>query len=798
MANPRLRKLAPTWPLTLLFAGLPVWWLLGVWQIMFFVMAVPMAAYLMRQRSIEMPRGFGLWLLFIGWLLTGYLVLQVDAPGAVPGNSANRYITFSYRLGWYAISAIVALYVVNTRRLITTHRIACAVAWLFVMLIIGGTIGLLAPNLSFPSALQTVLPGGIASHPFVHSLIHVQFAQVHHFLSEPQARPSAPFAVTNEWGLATVMTLPFFVIAWWKRGGPWRVAMLVILAAAVVAIVSSLNRGVWAAVLAILLFLVGREVLRARVQAVLALIAIAILGTIAVTSTPLGDLVSERFDNQHSNERRSSLGTLALESTADGSPVVGFGTTRYVAGNFTSIAGGATPDCPSCEPPPLGTQGQLWLVSFGSGFVGLALFLSFLLYQFLGNLGIRSTYGAAALSSLLVLFITMPIYNSIGVALYVGLIAVGILARDSHKPLPELNALVRPLLRRVPTLLVIVTLGGLLGLAAHAHLGGPTRATLRIFVPEADLNPVPGVRPLSLDSEAQLLRSDPVLQAAASEIAASPPEIASALHISAEPNTRVLRLSFTHSDADVARQGVELVAAAYLANRQVLIDTSKASITDAYQDRLDTLDEIYRETYPRANLAAGSALWDTIGQLRQDSGAASETLLDASNPQVGQVISGVTSIQSNDALLVRLASGLGLGGLIAVPAIRLYDSRFTRLGRRPEERLGLQVPVVASPTSVGDLSTQRTVRSYLPLAGVLADPNRSAALRASTELNHGIPRAGDHSGARTLLVVDRNSKVGDVRELHQRCLESSLHPVGLIVCDTEGSHREERIAEEGK
>ena len=60
-----------------------------------------------------------------------------------------------------------------------------------------------------------------------------------------------------------------------------------------------------------------------------------------------------------------------------GSPVVGFGSTRDVEGTFTSIAGGATPSCPACGVPPLGTQGQLWLVLFSQGWIGTLFFLTF-------------------------------------------------------------------------------------------------------------------------------------------------------------------------------------------------------------------------------------------------------------------------------------------------------------------------------------------------------------------------------------------------------------------------------------
>ena len=71
-APPRASWLArhPAWPLTLLLAGMPVWWALGLGDYMFILLAIPMAARLYAwsaqgNRPIRVPPGFGLWLLFL-------------------------------------------------------------------------------------------------------------------------------------------------------------------------------------------------------------------------------------------------------------------------------------------------------------------------------------------------------------------------------------------------------------------------------------------------------------------------------------------------------------------------------------------------------------------------------------------------------------------------------------------------------------------------------------------------------------------------------------------------------------
>src|SRR5699024_3004651 len=138
--------------------------------------------------------------------------------------------------------------------------------WFFVILVAGGLLGLAAPNLDFPSLLQAALPRGLAKQALVQDLLHVQVAQVQAFLADPQARPSAPFPFTTEWGLVIACTLPYCVAAWWQRGRTWRVAAVVVLIAAGIAIISSLNRGTWVAGLAMAAFLILRSAALGKVR----------------------------------------------------------------------------------------------------------------------------------------------------------------------------------------------------------------------------------------------------------------------------------------------------------------------------------------------------------------------------------------------------------------------------------------------------------------------------------------------------------------------------------------------------
>lgn len=786
----------PVWPLAVPFVGLPIWWILGLWQIMFFLMAIPMFVYLVRQRTIAMPRGFWIWLLWMAWLLTGVLVMQVDAPGTIPGVNMNRYIVFGYRYGWYLIATVVVLYVVNTRHVLSTKKVLEAVSWFFVVLVGGGLLGLLAPEISFDSVFQSLLPHSLASHSLVNELMHVQTAQMHSVLGDPQPRPSAPFIYTNGWGFATAITLPLFVAAWWGRGGRWRVGMAIVLVFSLVPIILSLNRGTWIAILASILLAVVHSAMHGKVKVLVAAAGATCLAIALVLFSPLGDMVMARIENGHSDEGRENLVGMALQSTIEGSPVVGFGTTRNVAGNFSSIAGGASDACPNCEPPPVGTHGQIWLATFGAGFVGMVLYVGFMLRQFLGNLRTRSPYALAALASVLTLLVTLPIYNAIGVPLYIGFIAIGVLARECTLPLPSLQESVRPLLRNAPAFTLCVGLGALAGYGVNSALGVPVTATQQVLVPAAELAPVPGIRSSTLDAEAVLARSEPVVAAVVQELGVPASEVHDGLSVGAEPNTRVLVITYQASDVDDARRGVETAVDAFIEERARFLSSNAVAVTQRYVTRQVELDAIYRSTRPYAEIARSQHLWSTITELSRQWTHASNILSDMEVPPQAQVISSADISLLNDYRTVRVASGIGLGGLLGLPLILLYDRRHRRLGTQPERHTGLGVPVVARCAAEDLGKAVSAADGYMPLAGVIADAESPRATRLASRIDDELA-AADYAGSRTLVIVDPRTRAYRAQRMVERMRQGGLDPVGLIVCEPRHARFRSRMRAKG-
>jgi hypothetical protein len=200
---------------------------------------------------------------------------------------------------------------------------------------------------------------------------------VQDFLGYSSARPAAPYAFTNAWGANTTLYLPFFVVGWLRRGSGWhRPVGMVVLAASTVPIVYSLNRGMWIGILFAAALVTVQLALRGRFSALIAMIAGVALLSIGVLVTPLGDKVVERLQHPHSNTRRADLASTTLKS-ALASPVVGFGSTRPVQGNFVSVAQGKSADCPKCQVPPFGTHGQLYRLVFTTGYLGAGLYFCF-------------------------------------------------------------------------------------------------------------------------------------------------------------------------------------------------------------------------------------------------------------------------------------------------------------------------------------------------------------------------------------------------------------------------------------
>jgi hypothetical protein len=135
---PRRTGLPEGWPVLALFGGFPIWWALGLSAVICILFAIPMLAWLLaRGGRLRVPKGFGLWLAFLFWMLLSST--QLD--------EARRWYAFSYRGVLYLSMTVMFVYVYNLpRSAMPTRRIVLALALFWAAVIGFGFAALAAPT----------------------------------------------------------------------------------------------------------------------------------------------------------------------------------------------------------------------------------------------------------------------------------------------------------------------------------------------------------------------------------------------------------------------------------------------------------------------------------------------------------------------------------------------------------------------------------------------------------------------------------------------------------------------------
>ena len=252
----------PAWPLTLLLAGIPLWWALGFGDYIFILLSIPMAARLYAwsaqgNRRIRVPPGFGLWLLFLLVVLIGAAALAATAPGTLASPVSNRLISFGVRTIGYLGDTALLLFAGNlTERELPRRRLAWLLGLVALYVVAGGLLGVFFKHLHFTAPLAAIVPHRLQANNLVlHVQLHPAASQLQSVLGTA-GRPSAPFAYTNEWGNCLALLLPWLIARWWFQGT--RRQRMIALAAVVIAIVPiiySLDRGLWLGLIVIVGYL---------------------------------------------------------------------------------------------------------------------------------------------------------------------------------------------------------------------------------------------------------------------------------------------------------------------------------------------------------------------------------------------------------------------------------------------------------------------------------------------------------------------------------------------------------------
>ena len=432
------RRLGAAWPLSAFLLGFPVWWLLGLTSFILVILAVPMAWHLLRLPRVVVPPGFGWWLLFLACVLCSGMMLGLTAPGTVPGSFMQRLPAFTFRFMNYVAATVAMLYAINLpERRLSTSRLIKMHAWFFLVVVIGGVLGVLLYRVQVPSLLSFVLPRSLADQRFVSTITQPSFAQVQSVLGYAAPRPAAPFSYTNLWGNNLSVLMVWFVVAYWVGEGPRRRAFCAVaLVISVVPIIYSINRGLWIGLVVMSLYLALRSAVSGRVQLLVGVVLAATTVLVLVLVTPLATVVQGRLANPHSDSARSNT-SLAAVSSALASPILGYGSTRPVVGSAQSIAIGRSATCPQCGNAAIGGAGQLQLLLVAQGFTGVLLYCGF----FLRTLWIyRRDRSPVAVAGTLVIglgLLYLPVYGAVGTPLALYMLAVALLWRQRRLAMAE-------------------------------------------------------------------------------------------------------------------------------------------------------------------------------------------------------------------------------------------------------------------------------------------------------------------------------------------------------------------------
>jgi len=419
-----LREL-PAWPVYALFAGFPIWWVLGLGAFAAPLIAVPMFLLLVQRGHVEVPAAFWLWLGFVVWACVAALELS----------SGSKLVGFSVRMSNYVGASIVFLYLYNGRNRLNNRTVLRALVLFFAVVVAGGYLGVLAPRGALSTPIEALLPQSIRTNEYVGALVHPSFAEVQRPYGSPRTfyRPSAPFPYTNSWGCNVALLVPLVMAAIMTFRRPvWRLAMVGLLAAACVPAFATLNRGMYLALGLVLAYASVRLALRGRLLPLALVLGGGSVGLAVAIWAGVVARLQERLHYSGTNVGRQTIYREAFEGTLH-SPIFGHG----------------APQPSTTVDVSIGTQGQIWNVMFSYGFIALAFFLGWFGLVVLQSWRARSEGELWVHATLFVAFLTFFFYGYDGIQLTVAMsaAALGLRARRAEgasrtrqNPAQELHA----------------------------------------------------------------------------------------------------------------------------------------------------------------------------------------------------------------------------------------------------------------------------------------------------------------------------------------------------------------------
>lgn len=372
-----------------------------------------------------------------------------------------------------------------------------------------------------------------------------------------------------------------------------------------------------------------------------------------------------------------------------------------------------------------------------------------------------------------------------------------------------LNGYVQIVKRHWVALVLLVLACSLVGVGLQARQGTPVEAHQRVFVRDirngdTDAGGELATIDFSLDTEAQLIRSDGVIKAiqAAAGTPMTTEEALSRLRVTALPNTRILVLHVTLPDEAKATLAAQKASEAYLLARYDLLSASKTAQLALLQQRYADISKIVstmNKTVPADRSLRIDVTKSALSKYNNDLRyvVTTRNRLANNSLDVGQLV-GETSAQPNyDGWVIKGASGVAIGLALWFFLAVLFDGAFRRVSPRRRRRSHSReaVPIISrvtvgSPDRDGSTMNPQdpalaeavaSLRAFSPISAVLAPLGDAHSLQVAAALDGLSWDPDPGTSGRVVLVTPSNTRVEDVLAFERRSTAAELETVGLIV-----------------
>jgi hypothetical protein len=397
----------PAWPLLAWLYGFPIYWATGLSVFVPIIFGSLMAAFLLLRGRLRATPGVLVWAGFLAWVL----VCAVSLTGVM------QAIGFFQRtIDLFAVG-IAFLYYVNARERITPGRIFGGFAVIWSTVIVLGTLATFFPDVRITTPLAQVLPGSLMSNELVRELAYPRLAEVQQpwGAEEPFVRPAAPFPYTNSWGMAYALLTPVMALIWTRlRRRGLRVLLGAALIGSLYPAAQTSNRGMFIALGVFIVFMCFRFFVGGMIRAGFVMLLALVAGVAALAGLGVFAAIAGRQEYSDTTTGRSTIYQATIERVLE-SPLVGW----------------ATPAMDASIGISLGTQGYAWTLLFCYGFVGLLLFLVFLVRILTASWHLRGGAVYVMQGLLVTVGVTIWFYGLAVTQCLILLLAAAILSRAS-------------------------------------------------------------------------------------------------------------------------------------------------------------------------------------------------------------------------------------------------------------------------------------------------------------------------------------------------------------------------------